>query len=128
MKTIIALIVGLCLPALGGTVRLAWTASITPGVTNYVVRAVGPGATNNVATVAVGTNLTAEVETTVAGVWGFSVAAEKDAVRSDWSNVVLVDMPEAPTQGRVVAVEAALNLVGTNWINAGYFRLKITTP
>jgi hypothetical protein len=95
---------------LAADVRLAWDASPTPGVTNYLLYAHTNllTATNLSASLLrfhVGTNLTATVEALQSGQWSFTVTAMKDGLESDPSNVLLVEVPQPPARMRTVVVQ-----------------------
>jgi len=84
------LLAGVCL---GADVRLAWDASPTEGITNYVLFAhtnaiTQASYTNAVVRLNVGTNLTCTVEDPVPARWWFTVVAQKDGLESDISNVI----------------------------------------
>lgn len=110
------------------TVRLAWDASATAGITNYVLYAHtnaldNTNLTNAVVRVDTGTNTTATIEALNPGRWWFAATAMKDGIESDASNVLGVEVPAAPTGTRTVVIQYSTNL--TNFSNVGYFRLKI---
>lgn len=85
-------------------IKLAWNASITPGVTNYVLYA----STNTVSlqSYAIRTNvgpaLIATITTLRAAQWQFAISAMKDGVESDLSNILPVEIPLPPGGIRIV--------------------------
>lgn len=124
--SILALV--LAFEALGSEVRLAWDASPTPGVTNYVLYA-GTNAlnatnlTSAVVQLNVGTNLTGTIEGLVPEEWSFTVTAMRDGIESDPSNVLIVEVPQPPARMRTVAVQYSGTL--TNFYDVGFFRLRL---
>lgn len=124
-----ALFVGAVLANAGASdVKLAWDASATPGVTNYVLYAHTNllSVTNLPAAsvrLPVGTNLTATVEGLREGVWSFAAAAMKDGIESEPSNVVTVEVPRPPERMRTVVVQYSGTL--TNFYDVGFFRLRL---
>jgi len=140
------------LTSMASDIKLAWDASPTTGVPNYVlyastnirpivgvVRADEPvtnyvlyastnilSATNlTSATVRlnVGTNLTATVERIQAGQWSFAATAMKDGLESDPSNILIADVPQPPARMRTVVVQYSGTL--TNFYDVGFFRLRL---
>lgn len=111
-------------------VPLAWDASLTPGVTNYVLYASTNVLTStNLASapvrVNVGTNLTARVSDLLPGQWYFAVTVEKGGVQSDPSNVLPVEVPASPGTLRTVALQYSATL--TNGFQDLLF-LKLRVP
>ncbi len=109
-------------PVAAQSVKLAWDASPSPGVTNYVIYA----ATNALATltnISVGTNLTATVENLSPGTWRFYATAQAGGVESAPSNLLLVDVPRPPANLRTIVVQYSYTL--TNWADLGFFRLRV---
>ena len=110
----------------GGSVSLAWDASPSPGITNYVLYA----GTNNPATnathlikVNAGTNLTVRVEgLTPPTTWFFWATAQAGGLESDRSNVVQAQVPFPPANSRVLVVQAGVNLTN-GFTDVGWFRL-----
>jgi hypothetical protein len=127
----VALFVGFSAAAVSAaSVRLAWDASPTEGVTNYVLHAWtnnaenGPFAyTNAPVHVNVGTNLTASLEALQPGQWSFVVTAQKEGIESDPSNVVIVETPDPPARLRTIAIQYSGSL--TNFVDVGFFRLRL---
>lgn len=99
----------------GGEIKLAWDASPTPGVTNYmlVAHTNATAVTNySMATVRVnlGTNLTATITDLAVGQWHLFVTAGKGGLVSDPSNVLVVEMPRPPANLRTVTVQYGASL------------------
>lgn len=119
------LLAGLCM---GADVKLAWDASPTEGITNYVLFA-HTNAINQetyrsaVVKLNVGTNLTCTVEDPVPARWWFTVVAQKDGLESDISNVIDAEVPSPPAHMRTVVMQYSGTL--TNWQDVGFFRLRI---
>jgi len=114
--------------ARGQSVRLAWDASPTIGVTNYVLY----GSTNqffytNLAAAPLkyntGTNLTVLVEPMKAGRYYFTTAAMANGAQSTNSNIIAVEVPESP--GMLYTVELLWGAeVGSVTNNALFLKLK----
>lgn len=110
------------------SVRLAWDASPSPGVTNYVVY----GSTNqffytNLAAAPLrynnGTNLTVLVEPMKAGRYYFTPTAMANGLQSTNSNVLAVEVPESP--GMLYTVELLWGAeVGSVTNSALFLKLK----
>ena len=128
----------LCLPALlllsfrafaaGGSVTLAWDASPTVGCSNilYATTNAVLAITNSQIRINCGTNLTVQVtDIPVAGTWRFAVTAVQAGLESDFSNQLVLQVPVAPATMRTVALQYSGTLVGTNFLDAGYFRLRV---
>lgn len=119
----------LSLPA--AQLKLAWDPSPSPGVTNYVLYV----STNAItvtnaqpvaARISVGTNLTSAVEFLRAGRWHFAATAQAEGVESEYSNELIVQVPEPATNLRTLVIEYTLDLTGsTNWSQLGFLRLKL---
>lgn len=121
----------LAVTCLGADVRLAWDASPTEGITNYVIYAhtnaiTQETYTNAVVRINVGTNLTATVEDPSPARWWFTVTAMRDGLESDISNVIEVEVPAPPSGMRTVIVQYSGTL--TNFQDVGFFRLRIGIP
>lgn len=113
---------------LASDIRLTWNASPTPGVTNYMVYGWTNMPPSNLPAfkIDVGTNLTAVVGDLTTGTWRFAVAAAtQQGVESDFSNIVIAEVPEPPAQLRIVLLEYNASLTSTNWQDVGFFRVKI---
>lgn len=126
----VAALMLLAVTCLGGDVRLAWDASPTEGITNYVLYANNmifstPSPTNLVH-INVGTNLTCTIEGLDPGRWYFAATAMKDGLESDISNVIEVEVPAPPANMRTVIVQYSGTL--TNFQDVGFFRLRIGIP
>ena len=70
----------------------------------------------------VGTNLTTKVSVP-AGTWYFAVTTADGLLESDLSNILTVEIPKAPDRLRTVILQYSVDL--TNYVDAGYFRVKI---
>lgn len=110
-------------------IKLAWDASPTVGVTNYVLYA----STNTITTtnilssavrVSVGTNLTATISDLVPGNWYFAATAMKLGVESAPSNILQVQVPVAPTNMLTVFVQYSTSITN-GFTDTGFFRLRI---
>jgi DNA-binding CsgD family transcriptional regulator len=111
----LALLLGL--PATGADLKLAWDASPSAAVTNYVLVAhTNASAVGNynlgVVRVHVGTNLTATLDKIAPGRWHLFVAAQAGGVYSEPSNVVVVDVPVPPATLRPVLLQYGATLDG----------------
>lgn len=109
-------------------IKLAWDASLSAGVTNYVLYAHTnsfPVANRSTALVRinVGTNLTARVEALGAGQWSFAASAMLDGTESDLSNILVVQIPRPPMMLRTVIVQ--YTDVFTNLYDVGFMRLRL---
>jgi hypothetical protein len=93
----IAMFMLCCFTAFAGQVKVAWTASPTPGVT-YLLTVVSGSST--LANPIIGTNLTAALNLPV-GQHRVFVQAVKDGIKSDPSNELLIEVPQPPTELRV---------------------------
>lgn len=113
------------------SIKLAWDASPSSGVASYRLYA----HTNNLATTSLsnavvklsaGTNLTATVSNLVSGKWWFAATAVNAlGIESDMSNVLLVEIPAAPSNMRTIVAQWNGQVVGTNWVDVGFFRIKM---
>lgn len=133
LRLLLVLVLVLVLePARAGEVTLAWDASPSPGVTNYVLYAhTNALSATNLASALVkvnaGTNLTALVENLrPPATWYFVATAVAGGVQSDPSNQLIVQVPVAPANQRVLAVQFGVTL--TNFTDTGFFRLRIPAP
>lgn len=110
-----------------GSLRLAWDASPTPGV-SYTLYAhtntIGTDLVSPVVRVHAGTNLTARVTDLAAGQWHFVATAVKDNVESAPSNELVATVPAQPANMRTVVLQYNATVTGTNWLDAGFFRVK----
>lgn len=132
MKTILLLLLSVG-TSLAGFIPLKWSPSPTAGVTNYVLLA----HTNNInsdnwvdATVrlncGIATNALARVVGTNA-TWYFSVIAQKNAISSDLSNVLIGEFPAPPADLRAMSLDYTFDLTSTNWLQASetlFIRLR----
>lgn len=122
INTTLTLLAVATIGADGADIRLAWDASATTGITNYVLYAATTTQTN-IARLNVGTNLTARVESLQPGTWLFSATAMKGGVESDPSNILIVEVPQPPRNMRTVVVQYSGTL--SNWYDVGFFRLRL---
>ena len=116
------------LTSMASDAKLAWDASLTTGVTNYVLYAStnilsATNLTSATVRLNVGTNLTATVEGIQTGQWSFAATAMKDGIESDPSNILIVDVPQPPARMRTVVVQYSGTL--TNFYDVGFFRLRL---
>lgn len=122
----------LCGPVFAGEVQLAWDASPSPGITNYILYAHTNALTKTnlstaVVKVSAGTNTTASLDNLATGTWWLTVTASKGGVQSDPSNILIIDVPQPPAQMRSVVIQYSATL--TNGFNdLGFFRLRIPSP
>jgi hypothetical protein len=111
-----------------GSVWLAWDASPSSSVTNYVLY----GTTNSTLTssnmstaqlkVNVATNLLVHVESIASPkLWRFGVTAQAGGAQSDLSNILPVDFPAAPPNARTAAIAFGIDL--SSMTNHAYFRV-----
>lgn len=116
--------------ATAGEVRLAWDASATTNVTNYLILAHtnnSVGMRTNSVRVNAGTNTTALVEGMKDGTtWYFVCVAQAGGLTSENSNMVIAQTPLPPASMRTVAVQYGATL--TNFSDVGFFRLRIPAP
>lgn len=146
MKTKSLLILGvtIALPVLASFAPLAWDASPSVGVNNYIVKistnapvlidkATGAETTNAtnsrleikdpflyVATA----SLTATLRTLPVGrYWATVAAADASGVLSDDSNILQLEVPAPAGNFRTISIQGSVNL--TNWASLGFFRLEI---
>lgn len=114
--------------AAGGSVTLAWDPTPSTNCT-YVLY----GTTNTVLTptnaqikVNCGTNLTMQAtDIANAATWRFAVTAAQGALESDFSNQLILQVPVPPANTRSVALQYSGTLVGTNFLDALYLKLRI---
>jgi len=116
------------LTSMASDAKLAWDASPTTGVTNYVLYAStnilsATNLTSATVRLNVGTNLTATVERIQSGQWSFAVTAMKNGLESDPSNILIVEVPQPPARMRTVVVQYSGTL--TNFYDVGFFRLRL---
>ena len=116
--------------AQGATVNLAWDASPSPGVTNYVLYVSTnslPQGITNALRLSVGTNLTASATFTNTATVNFAVTAQAGGLESDLSNILIAQVPAAPANMRTVALQYSTVLTGP-FTNAMFLSLKIISP
>ncbi|MCW5554490.1 MAG: fibronectin type III domain-containing protein [Verrucomicrobiae bacterium] len=110
-----------------GSLTLAWDPSPTPGVTYRIYAHTTPIGTNLVDTVVkldAGTNLTASVSNLAPGQWHFVATAVKAGIESEPSNELVTEVPAKPANMRTVTLQWNATVSGTNWLDAGFFRVK----
>ena len=130
MKTLIALLL-FPVAAWAGSVTLAWDASPSASVTNYVLYAhtnslsSGTNLSTALVKVSTGTNLTVALTgLNPPTTWYFVATAKAEGMESAPSNQLIVQVPVAPANARMMAVQyAELNV--TNWTDVGFFRIRI---
>jgi hypothetical protein len=105
-----------------GDVSLSWNPSPTPGVTNYTLYA--KTSATNIA-VNTGTICTATLRDIKAGIYTFTATAWKDGTQSVPCIPLVVEIAEPPVGLRTVVVAGAPILSSTNWVDMGFFKLKI---
>ena len=116
-----------------GDVWLAWDASPTAGVTNYVLY----GTTNTTLTTAnmtnaqlrvnVGTNLLAHLESIgTPSLWKFGVTSVKGGAQSDLSNILPVEFPAPPANARTAAIAFGIDL--SSMTNHAFFKVLFPVP
>lgn len=124
-KITIGLVMLVSFVASAADIKFAWDASPSPGITNYQLYASTNGipSTNYVAQLNAGTNLTCSVQDLKQGKWYFAVLAMKDGISSDFSNIVIVEVPYASGSFRTVVLQFSGTL--TNFYDVGFFKLRI---
>ena len=127
LATLLTLI-GLTAFAAGGSVHLAWDPSPDPGC-NYTLYTTTNGAvtlTNYQSKINCGTNLIVHAtDLSPPGTWKFAVTAAQGGIESDFSNVLILQVPVAPANMRSVALQYSGTLVGTNFLDALFLKLRI---
>lgn len=126
MKTLLVILL-LPLYAFAGEISLVWDPSPSTGVTNYSIHvgtnSLASGNTNWIIK-HVGTNLMTKIEVEGSAKLYVHARAWLDGQYSYPSNEIQVQSVAPPGNVRTVAVEATFDIAGTNWIQAGYFRLR----
>lgn len=110
-----------------GSLKLAWDPSPTPGVTYRIYAHNSPIGTNLAPAVVkldAGTNLTAQVSNLAPGQWHFVATAVKEGIESEPSNELATEVPAKPANMRTVTLQWSATVTGTNWLDAGFFRVK----
>lgn len=128
-----AVVASNCLAAVAqpqpGQVQLAWDASPTPGVTYRLYAYTNATTLTNLSSAPVKldakTNLTATVQFLQPGTWRFvATAYSTNGIESVPSNEVIATVPPPPANARTVIVQFNATVTGTNWLDAGFFRIK----
>ena len=137
MKTflILLLLLGLSLTVHAGTVTLAWDRESDTNVAGYYLYGYtnAPTSPTNFSPCQIvidcRTNCIASLSTTNVGCWWFGVTAYSQAgVESALSDTVTCYFPPAPTGMVVMVPQWSATLGSTNWMDLGFFRLKIGMP
>lgn len=120
----------LCLVSHASSIRLAWDPSPTLGV-QYRLYAhtntfAGLNLSNATVRLDAGTNRTATVSNIVAGsVWFFVVTAyDTNGLESVPSDELSAVIPQAPGRLSTVVLQWNATVSGTNWLDAGFFRVR----
>lgn len=130
MKWSALIFFGTCCLCSAASLRFTWDVSPSAAVTGYYVY----GFTNAVFNttnapalkVDVKTNLVAEVSELKPGLWTFAATAyNADGIESDFSNVVVTEVPKPPALMRTVTLQYTATLPTTNWQETGFFQIKI---
>lgn len=130
MKPIITFILALVATvaiANPGEISLKWNASVTPGITNYVLYAHTNAMTETNFTFTIradtGTNLTATVYDVAPGQWYFNATAmDTNGVESQLSNVVQYEIPAPPASLRTIILQYSASV--TNFSDFHFFKLR----
>lgn len=131
MKYVFALLF-ISLSAIATEVRITWNASQS-ALTNQLTYAVYCSTNStldktNALRVDVGTNLTAVVDVPT-GIWQFAATStwtdSTNSIESDFSNIVIAEVPKAPGKLRTLTLQYTPILTSTNWQDVGFFRIKI---
>lgn len=131
-------------------VQLIWDPSPTENVTYILYATTNILSSTNLHSSQVkadtGTNCGVTIRDMDPGIWTFAATAVKTSiniipqtlaigiqpatttnkVESDPSNFLILEIPSPPAMARTMVLEATTTLTGTNWIDAGFFRLRIT--
>lgn len=112
-------------------VPLEWDASISTNVTGYKLYAstnvlTATNLSSALVKLNTGTNRSVQVLITNVANWRFvATAYTAQGIESGPSNELIVGVPAPPPNMRTLVVQASGTLVGTNWLDVGYFRLRI---
>lgn len=112
-----------------GTVTLAWDPSPTTGV-SYRLYAHTNSLTSTNATAGAtvrldaGTNTTATLAALTPARWHFVATAVKDKLESVPSPELIAEMAAPPAALRTVTLQFNATVTGTNWLDAGFFRIR----
>lgn len=127
--------------------NLVWDSSDTPGVSYVLYATTNTMTSENLHTsnvsVDTGTNQQTILKDIAPGKWSFAVTAymiqtnvisqplsvpaiiSTNKIESAPSNFLFIEVPTAPVILRVIVVEANATLVGTNWLDIGFFKIKV---
>jgi len=117
-----------------GQFQLAWDASPSPGVAGYRLY----GHTNTLAPTNLssavlkldtGTNRVATVAGAAPATWHFwATAVSTNGIESGPSNELVAQVPAPSPNLRTLVVQWNATVSGTNWVNAGFIRVKFGDP
>lgn len=112
-----------------GTVTLAWDPSPALGVSYRLYAHTNSISETNLPAALVrtdaGTNLTATVKGLSGGVWYFAATAyTTNGTESVPSENLAFEVPKPPQNMRTVILQWSATVDGTNWLDAGYFKVK----
>ena len=138
MKTfLILLLLPLAIAANAATVTFGWDPSPSTNAAGYTFYASTNNfaigwSTNSPVKVDAGTNTIFTLSCTNAGHWYFSVTAYgqdgTNRIESDLSNVLSLQFAKPPTNFYYLVPQYTATLGSTNWMDLGFFRLKIGMP
>lgn len=129
-------------------IQLAWDASPTSNVTYIIYGTTNMMSSTNLHSsqikLDVGTNQTVLIRDMKPAMWTFAATAARatvntnfqtlilgqptlitNTIESDPSNFLMLEMPQPPANMRTLVIQVNATLVGTNWFDAGFFKLKI---
>lgn len=129
MKPTLAILLAFCLAAIAvsaADINLAWDAG-EPGCTYTVYAHTNVFAYTNRATVGAkfnaGTNLTVTATVQPGITYYLVCTAFKNGLESDFSNMVIAQVPASPGKLRILVLEASHDL--TNWTDFGFIKIRI---
>jgi hypothetical protein len=112
----------------GQQFTLAWSPSPTPAVNYRLYAHTNSSYLTNLSLATVkldaGTNLTATVRDLSGGAWRFVATAYVSSLESVPSNELIVNVPSPPANLGTVVLQFNASVTGTNWLDAGFFRIK----
>ena len=129
MKHLLKLLCLLPLTVSAGSINLAWDASTSATVTNYVLYAFTNAPAPTVVTnwtvrIEVGTNLTCRISDLQAGQWWFqAMAMAGHRIESLPRNTVTAEVPVPPPNMRPVVLQYSGTL--SNFVDAVFFKLRL---